>query len=620
MTELYEHQKLALRKLSNGKILWGGVGSGKTRVAVEYYLLREAPRHVYVITTARKRDDFDWQREFYEHGVGPVTGPNYGPNHRALPGRVHQSGGGERDGSSLGQGNQSSGALGEAASDALEEGGVDGAGGNDRSVEVSRRLGQPGLYPWVLTVDSWQNIGKYADVKDAFFIFDEQRLVGAGEWSQKFLSLAKKNHWILLTATPGDTWMDYISVFVANGFYKNRTEFKRDHVVYNTFTKFPKVDRYINVAKLARHRSAVLVHMPFDRHTRRRHVEVMLDYDRDLLNRVLKERWHVYEDRPLRDVGEMFMVMRKVVNSDPSRLEMVKELWKNHPKLIVFYNFNFELEVLRNLALSSGMLSTRDSESSLSTLPMLLPDLSATRGTSNSRLKSTMTRGLRNETRLSPTQSSTKDGNSWETKSGHTSRNQTIASISASAKLMKRSSSTSERIHQSGTVSKTVSDSTRTGTTEDDLLTSSEKPLSEMTPANLKVFSTIPNNLLKQSSKDTSPYPPSNGKPMPVIGEWNGHKHQPVPTSDCWLYLVQYTAGAEAWNCVTTDAMVLFSQNYSWKIMEQAYGRIDRLNTPFNDLWYYGFTSDSMIDKAISKSLATKEDFNTRKYRSLFES
>lgn len=329
-------------------------------------------------------------------------------------------------------------------------------------------FGQAGSYPWVVTVDSWQNIAKYADVAGAFFIFDEQRLVGSGDWTRKFLRIAKRNTWILLSATPGDTWMDYIPVFVANGFYKNRSEFLREHVVYNTFTKFPKVDRYINQGRLARNRSALLVEMPYERHTKRRHVQVPLLYDKDLLERVLKERWHVYEERPLNDIAEMFAVSRRVVNSDPSRLEMVSELWTKHPKLIVFYNFNYELASLRSLS----------DYYSLST--------------------------------------------------------------------------------------------TATGS--------------------------------------------STG-----ISEWNGHKHQPIPSTDRWLYLVQYTAGAEGWNCVETDAMIMYSRNYSWKIFEQACGRIDRLNTPFTDLWYYDFMTDSWIDRAIGRSLKAKETFNERRYAGLFK-
>lgn len=537
MTDLYEHQELALRKLSNGKILWGGVGTGKSRVAATYYMRNEAPKDVYVITTARKRDSFDWQEEFYRLGIGPRSGPS-GPG-RVLP-KSHQSNGSsgtdalgtetshgdaesfiggvraereagpvQADGSELAEGIQdrTRGELDTPGSrrasfnldDVRERGdqqaGSDATHGLDGSHPQLQQDGkQAGPFPWVLTVDSWNNIAKYADVAGAFFIFDEQRLVGSGDWTRKFLRIAKHNRWILLSGTPGDTWMDYVPVFVANNFYKNRTEFKREHVVYNTFTKFPKVDRYINVGRLVRQRAQLLVEMPYVRHTRRRHVEVPLHYEKETLDLVLKKRWHVYEDRPLRDIAEMCSVSRRVVNSDPSRLEMVKQLWQNHPKLIVFYNFNYELESLRTLAESFEIQKSQNQESR------------SVIGQSKSSLS-----------------------------------------------------------HQIG---------------------------------------------MKNDLK---------GGLSSLIAEWNGHKHQEIPKTDRWVYLVQYAAGAEAWNCTETDAMILHSKNYSWKITEQAYGRIDRLDTPFKDLWYYRFTSDSWIDRAIERALKAKQTFNESRYKGLFK-
>lgn len=383
MVELYKHQQEAVEKLSNGSILWGGVGTGKSIVAAAYYMKEEAPKDVFVITTAKKRDSLDWEGEFAKFGVG--TRPD-------------------------------------------------------------------GTLAGTLTVDSWNNIGKYAKVRGAFFIFDEQRIVGSGQWASKFVEIAKHNRWILLSATPGDTWLDYIPVFVANGFYKNRTEFKRQHVVYNTYTKFPKVDRYVEVARLVRHRNNILVEMPYVRHTTRVSKDVSVEYDKTLFEEVLKKRWHVFENRPIRGVPELFHVLRRITATHPTRLEAVRTLLGIHPKLIVFYNFDYELERLRQL-----------------------------------------------------------------------------------------------------------SDSV-------------------------------------------------------TVSEWNGHKHEPVPDTDRWLYLVQYAAGAEGWNCVATDAMAFYSLTYSYKMWAQAHGRIDRLNTPFLKLFYYTLRSDSVIDRAVARALKEKRSFNESKF------
>ena len=379
--KLRPHQKQALEELTNGKILRGGTGSGKSITAAAYYVENEAPKDVYVITTAKKRDSKDWEGEFAKFAVGKTK---------------------------------------------------------DSTVA--------GL----LTVDSWNNIGRYVDVKDAFFIFDEQRLVGSGAWVRAFLKLAKANRWIMLSATPGDNWLDFIPVFVANGWYKNRTEFIRRHVVYNNFANFPKVDRYVEEARLRKLRRAVLVDMPYEKHTVRHLRNVIVQHDKDAFQRVIKDRWHIYEDRPIQDVGELFRVMRKLVNTDVDRLAAVMQLFERHPKLIIFYNFDYELEMLRTL-----------------------------------------------------------------------------------------------------------------------------KSVLEV-----------------------------------EVAEWNGHKHEEIPSGDRWIYLVQYAAGAEGWNCTTTDAMIFWSLTYSHKHFEQGQGRIDRLNTPFTDLYYYVLRSNSQIDQMIWRALGQKKNFS----------
>lgn len=433
--QLYPHQQAAVNNLSNGKILVGGVGSGKSLVAAAYYMKVEADADVYVITTAKKRDSLDWEKEFVRFGVGR-----------------------ERNGTTAG----------------------------------------------VLTVDSWNNLGAYKDVQGAFFIFDEQRVVGSGAWSKFFVSIAKNNRWILLSATPGDTWLDYVPVFIANGFYPNRTAFKREHVNYASWSKFPKVESYNGVGKLVRLRNSVLVKMPFDRHTVRRKRLVKVEYDKQLFEKVWKDRWHPYEERPLRDVAEMFQVARKVVNSDASRLAAVKYLLAAHPRIIVFYSFNYELEALRSLATDADLVSECGSESC-----------------PNSEI-STGTKKTETSTSISTTSTLTDTNGLSSTLSCHTCR------------------------------------------------------LS--------------------------------------VAEWNGHKHQPIPKSDRWVYLVQYLAGAEGWNCTDTDVTVFYSQQYGYKTGEQAHGRIDRMNTPYSELYYYTLMSDSPIDVAIKKALDSKQDFNERAF------
>jgi hypothetical protein len=377
--ELKPHQKLALTQLDNGKILWGGVGSGKSQVAAAYYMAKEQPKDIYVITSAKKRETLDWDAEFIPYAVSRHP---------------------------------------------------------DSTIAG------------VLTVDSWNNIGKYAEIKDAFFIFDEQRLVGSGSWVRSFLRIVKNNNWILLSATPGDTWLDYIPVFIANGFYKNRTEFKREHVVYAPYVKFPKVDRYLNTSRLNKLRNQILVHMPYPKLTVRHARTHWVEHNEELLRSVIKNRWHIYQNKPIRDITELYIVLRRIINGDPSRVKAVRAILSMHPKLVVFYNFDYELEALRAL--------------------------------------------------------------------------------------------------------------------ED----------------------------------------------VTEVSEWNGHKHEEIPKADSWVYLVQYVAGSEGWNCIETDSIVFYSLTYSYKNWEQAHGRIDRLNTPFTDLYYFTLRSKSVVDHAIWKSLKAKKSFN----------
>lgn len=460
VVELHSHQRKAVNELHNGAILVGDVGSGKTITALSYYAEKEAPRDIYVITTAKKRDSHDWQSDAAKLGIG----------------------------------------------------------GTPESTVAG-----------TLTVDSWNNIARYGDVRNAFFIFDEQRVVGSGSWVRAFVKICKANHWILLSATPGDTWLDYIPAFLANGYYKSRSEFLREHVVYNRWSKFPKVDRYLGVNKLVKQRNAILVEMPFDRHTTRVTEKILVPYDEELMERVLKDRWHVYENRPLKDVSELFIVMRKVANSDSGRIRSLETLVAKHPKLIVFYNFDYELDSLRTLV--SGLTQTPANTDS--------PDLR------------------------------------YQPPSGSTS-----SSVSAATQHSMRNTSR----HSSG--------STKSTTTGGDDSLPQRKPSNDVLPLPASVASSI------------------------HLAEWNGHKHQKIPVADRWVYLVQYQAGAEGWNCIDTNAMCFYSLTYSYKNWHQAHGRIDRLNTPFSTLYYYVLLSNSVIDRAIWRALTEKRSFNEKQFLS----
>jgi len=394
--ELYDHQKAAIKKMKDGCILNGGVGSGKSRTGLAYYFIQNGgsldpykpmkkPKDLYIITTALKRDTLEWEDELCTYVMS--TDPRLNP------------------------------------------------------------------YGNKIVVDSWNNIKKYVDVKDAFFIFDEDRVTGSGVWVKSFLKIVKSNRWIILSATAGDTWMEYVPVFIANGFYKNKTQFCREHVIYSRFTKYPKVDRYIGTGKLLKLRESILVDMDFERPTTAHNEDIYTRYNVSLYKDTMKNRWDPFKNEPVINASGLCYILRKIVNSDESRQVKLLEILEDHPRAIIFYNFDYELEILRNLAYRDGT----------------------------------------------------------------------------------------------------------------------------------------------------------------KIAEWNGHNHEPIPEGDKWVYLVQYAA-CEGWNCIKTDTIIFYSQNYSYKVMVQASGRIDRLNTPYKDLYYYHLKSRSGIDLAISKALAAKKQFNATRW------
>lgn len=374
VNKLYSHQEEALRLLHSGQVLVGGVGSGKSRVGASWALSQADESKIIVITTARKRDSFEWEGEFAALGAD------------------------------------------------FEK----------------------------VTIESWNNVARFANYSGHVYIFDEQRVVGAGAWVKSFLKITKNNSWILLSATPGDTWLDYVPLFIANGFYKNRTEFSEQHIIWDRFSKYPKVKKYVGVGLLEARRRKIIVPMPAERHTRRNRKDIWVSFDRDQYNTIVKKRVDPWTKEPIRNAAGVCYALRRCVNSSGNRLDQLRHILKKRHKVIVFYNFNYERDEL---------LTLRD----------------------------------------------------------------------------------------------------------------------EFT-----------------------------------VAEWNGHAHEPIPQGDSWVYLVQYTAGAEGWNCIETDTVVFYSLNYSYKVLEQAEGRIDRINTPYTDLWYYYFKSESGIDSAISKAVVEKATFNER--------
>ena len=404
---LRDYQLDAVSRMRNGCILCGGVGSGKSRTALAYY---------------------------YKENGGVLSTNEYVPmNDVDLPDLYIITTARKRD-------------------TAEWEG--------ELSPFLLSSHPEVNLYRNHVVIDSWNNISKYSSVTDAFFIFDEQRVVGSGAWVKAFLKIAKSNKWILLSATPGDTWEDYIPVFVANGFYKNRTAFKEEHMVIRWVNgKYPKVERYMGVGKLMLLRNRILIDMDFKRQTISHHEDINVEYDISKYKEVGRTRWNPYKNEPIINASELCYVWRRIVNSDDSRQTAVLELFERHPKMIVFYMFDYELDILKNLHYGEDV----------------------------------------------------------------------------------------------------------------------------------------------------------------QVAEWNGHRHEPIPSYDKWVYLVQYAAGAEGWNCISTDTIVFYSQNYSYKVMQQSAGRIDRLNTPFSDLYYYHLKSYAPIDIAIARALKEKKTFNETKYVSGFK-
>ena len=406
---LRDYQIDAVKKMKNGCILNGGVGSGKSRTGLYYYFkeqggsidpdykpMKNKPRDLYIITTAMKRDSLEWEGELanYLLSTDPKKNKFYGNT---------------------------------------------------------------------IVIDSWNNIKKYTNIYGAFFIFDEDRVTGSGAWVKAFLKIANKNQWIILSATPGDTYEQYWPVFVANGFYKNKSEFCREHIIYSRYTKWPQIDRYVNTKKLDKLRDSILIDMDFKRSTIPHHQDIYVKYDVHKYKEAIKTRWDPYKNEPIQQASGLCYVLRRIVNEDESRVVALLEILEQTPRAIIFYNFDYEREML------------------------------------------------------------------------------------------------------------------------------------------LHVISEIE-------------YPFDDSDGFYEVAEWSGHAHQPVPDSKRWIYLVQYTAGCEGWNCIKTDTIIFYSQNYSYKVMEQASGRINRMNTPLKDLYYYNLKSRSGIDLDISTALDQKKKFNERRF------
>ena len=399
---LYDYQLEAVKNMRNGCILNGGVGSGKSRTGLYYYFSEQGGSYIPEFIPAKNPRDLyiitTAMKRDSKEWIGELANFSMSPNPEC------------------------------------------------------------NYYNNKIIIDSWNNIKKYADVVGAFFIFDEDRITGKGAWVKTFLNIARKNRWIVLSATPGDNWEQYIPIFVANGFYKNRSEFCREHIVYSRYcTKFPKIEKFIGTGTLIRHRNEILVDMDFNRPTEHHHIDVHCEYDIPKYKELMKTRWDPYKDEPITQASSLCYALRRIVNEDESRQTALLDIVADNERTIVFYSYDYELDILRNL-------------------------------------------GYMN------------DGDAVE------------------------------------------------------------------------------------------------------VAEWNGHKHQPIPNKKKWVYLVQYASGCEGWNCIATNTMVFYSQQYSYKVLNQACGRIDRLNTKYVDLYYYHLKSTAPIDLAISKAISEKKTFNENKY------
>ena len=405
MIELSDYQLDAVERMHNGCILCGGVGSGKSRTALAYYF-KKVCKGSFPLTMEQSFKEMEEPRDLYI-----ITTAK------------------KRDSKEW---------IEECMRFHLFE-------------DPKLSFGNVNII-----VDSWNNIKRYTKVYGAFFIFDEQRVVGYGAWTKSFLKITTKNKWVLLSATPGDTWMDYMPVFIANGFYKNKTDFCRQHVRWAVHSKYPKVDGYYDQGVLIRHRKETLITMEDQRQTERHYVSVNVDYDKDKYKEVWRDCWDPFDKCPIKESGKMCYLLRRVVNSDPDRIVKLVELLERFPKTIIFYNFDYELELIREVLTN-----------------MMIP-----------------------------------------------------------------------------------------------------------------------------------------------FSEWNGKNHQEILSGDEWAYVVQYNAGAEGWNCVTTNVLIFYSQNYSYRLTEQAAGRIDRMNTDYKDLYYFSLRSKSPIDIAIKRALSNKRNFNEKSFLS----